>query len=118
MIEIIATPQFDKDIKYYKTKKKYKHVEDDVNSIVLEIEKGNFIGDEIPNLSLSNGKHTYKVRVANSDTNSGKSNGYRVIYYAIDERNVVYLLSIYYKKDEFRVLTNNEIINVINEYCD
>ena len=81
MIEVIATPQFDKDIKHYKVKKKYKHVEDDVNEIVSEIEKGNFVGDEIPNLSLANGRHTYKVRVANSDTNSGKSNGYRVLCY-------------------------------------
>lgn len=58
-----------------------------------------------------------KVRIANSDTKMGKSNGYRMIYYAIKEDESVYLLSIYYKKDDKRVLSNSEIIELVNEYC-
>ena len=47
----------------------------------------------------------------------GKSNGYRMIYYAIKEDLNAYLLSIYYKKDDKRVLTNEEIIELVNKYC-
>ena len=36
-----------------------------------------------------------KVRIANTDTRMGKSNGYRMIYYAIKEDLNAYLLSIY-----------------------
>jgi hypothetical protein len=58
-----------------------------------------------------------KVRIANTDTRMGKSNGYRMIYYAIKEDLNAYLLSIYYKKDDKRVLTNEEIIELVNKYC-
>lgn len=58
-----------------------------------------------------------KVRIANTDTRMGKSNGYRMIYYAIKEDKSIYLLSIYYKKDEKKILSNEEIINLVNEYC-
>lgn len=58
-----------------------------------------------------------KVRVANTDTKMGKSNGYRMIYYAIREDLTIYLLSIYYKKDDNRVLTDDEIIKLVKENC-
>lgn len=58
-----------------------------------------------------------KVRIANTDTRMGKSNGYRMIYYAIKEDECAYLLSIYYKKDDKRVLSNEEIIELVNMYC-
>lgn len=58
-----------------------------------------------------------KVRAANTDTKAGKSNGYRIIYYAIKEDMQVYMLSVYYKKDDKRVLSNKEIIELVNKYC-
>ena len=58
-----------------------------------------------------------KVRIANTDTKMGKANGYRMIYYAIKEDNTVYLLTIYYKKDDKRIINNKEIINLVNKYC-
>ena len=58
-----------------------------------------------------------KVRIANTDTRMGKSNGYRMIYYAIKEDESAYLLSIYYKKDDKRILSNEEIIELVNKYC-
>ncbi|MCI9063829.1 MAG: hypothetical protein HFJ17_04435 [Clostridia bacterium] len=58
-----------------------------------------------------------KVRVANTDTKMGKSNGYRMIYYAIKEDKSIYLLSIYYKKDLRRIISNQEIINLVKKYC-
>lgn len=58
-----------------------------------------------------------KVRIANTDTKVGKTNGYRMIYYAIKEDNTVYLLTIYYKKDDRRIINNDEIVKLVNEYC-
>jgi len=47
---VIPTPQFIEDIDYYKRKKKYRKIDDDVSLIVKELENGNLIGDEIQNL--------------------------------------------------------------------
>jgi len=57
-----------------------------------------------------------KVRIANTDTNKGKSNGYRLIYYAVKTDYTVYLLSIYYKKDDRRVLSDSEIRELAIKY--
>ena len=63
-----------------------------------------------------NNNNVLKVRVANSDTNSGKSNGYRLIYYAVKNDGTIYLLTIYHKKDKENI-TNKEIQELILKYC-
>ena len=115
--EIITTPNFERDIEFYYKKRKYKHIEKDISPVLEELEKGNLIGDEIPNITSILNEHTYKVRVANTDTNVGKSNGYRLIYYAIRDAMTIYLLALYYKKDDNNIPTNTEIIDIINKYC-
>ena len=117
MYHIEFTKRFEQDVAHYRKKKKYYHIEDDISPILEELEKGNLIGDEIPGINPIVGEHTYKVRAANSDTNAGKSDGYRVIYYAIQDDETIFLLTIYYKKDDIRIPTNNEIIGIIEEYC-
>lgn len=72
-----------------------------------------FLGLHINNENNS----VIKVRIANTDTRMGKSNGYRMIYYAIKNDQLAYLLSIYYKKDDKRVLSDDEIIDLVNKYC-
>lgn len=47
----------------------------------------------------------------------GQSNGYRIIYYAVRDDEEVYLLTIYYKKDDNRTPTNQEIIELVETYC-
>lgn len=73
--EIIPTERFEDDIRYYLKKKKFKTIMDDVTEVVDELEKGNLIGDAIPGLVFDDSE-TIKVRIANSDTKVGKSNGY------------------------------------------
>ena len=58
-----------------------------------------------------------KVRIANTDTSRGKSNGYRMIYYAVKDDLDIFLLSIYYKKDDNRILDNREIVELVEKYC-
>jgi mRNA-degrading endonuclease RelE of RelBE toxin-antitoxin system len=81
------------------------------------LEKGILVGDEIPGISYRVGGHTYKVRAANTDTGVGKRSGYRLIYYAIVDETTIFLLTLYYKKDDSRIPTNKEIIQIIEEFC-
>ncbi len=115
--DVKPTEKFEKDVIFYTKKKKYVHIIDDIKTVSKELEQGNFIGDEIPNLKVEAGGHTYKVRAANTDTKSGKSNGYRIIYYVVMDNKVVYLLTIYSKKDDDKVLSNKEIVELIAKYC-
>lgn len=115
--DIIPTPKFQDDLRYYKRKKHYKRIQNDVDCVVEEIEKGNLIGNPIDDLHLPDGEDTYKVRAANTDTCQGKSNGYRIIYYVIKNDLTVYLLTIYSKKDDIKVISNKEIIDLIETYC-
>lgn len=112
---IVPTKRFEKDIKQYA--KRFKSVADDVDEIVKELEKGNLLGDVIPNLEMKdNDNNVVKVRIANSDTHAGKSNGYRLIYYAEKSDGTIYLLTMYYKKDKDNI-SNKEIQELILKYC-
>ena len=64
-----------------------------------------------------NNNKVIKVRVANSDSKMVKSNGYRIIYYAVRNDGKVYLLTIYYKKDDKNIPTNKEIEKLVKKYC-
>lgn len=114
--EVIPTEQFEKDIQYYMKKRKFKNIMDDVEEVVSELEKGNLIGDAIPGLTFEENE-TIKVRIANTDTKVGKSNGYRMIYYAVKSDCEIYLLTIYYKKEDNKIPSNKEIANLVKEYC-
>ncbi len=61
--------------------------------------------------------HTFKARSANTDAKVGQSNGYRIIYYAVRDDREVYLLTIYYKKEDNRIPTDQEIIELVETYC-
>ena len=114
---VIPTPKFEQDIDYYERKKKFKHIVDDVNEIVKDLEKGILVGDVISGIKVPSNNHTYKVRSANTDTKVGKSNGYRIIYYVIKDDKEIYLVTVYYKKEDNAIPTNEQLAEWINEYC-
>ena len=74
------TDRFNDDVKYYIKSKKFtrlpKDIEDIKNDLINGIFKGKIIGD----LDLDENTVAYKIRAKNSNTNVGKSNGYRLIY--------------------------------------
>jgi len=113
---IILTPQFEKDMKYYLKKKKYFKIQDDLDKVIKKLEQGILVGDEISNLHLEINESVFKVRTVNSSANIGKSNGFRLIYYAIKNDKEIYLLTVFSKKDK-KNLSNNEITNLINKFC-
>lgn len=50
------------------------------------------------------GNNTYKARIKNSDNNKGKSAGYRIITYAVDEDFKIYLVTIYSKSEQENII--------------
>ena len=47
-MEIIPTSQFKKDIEYYETKKGFSHITEDIGKVVIDLTRGNLVGNEIP----------------------------------------------------------------------
>lgn len=113
-MQIIPTKYFKADVKFYIRKKKFLKINDDVKTVTTELSKGNLIGDRLEGLNLPENTAAYKVRIANSSTNVGKSHGFRLLYYvAIEEK--IYLMSIYSKKDDSRILNDKQIELMIRD---
>ncbi len=89
MIHFKTTTLFDKQAK--KLGKKYRNLKNDLSSFIEDFEKLHASATSIQ-------KNLYKVRIANSNKNRGKSAGYRVYYY-IQLEETTYLLTIYDKSD-------------------
>ena len=56
----------------------------------------------------------YKIRLANSSVPTGKSKGFRIITYYIDNLNNLYLLSMYSKSDK-DTISDSEIIELLKQ---
>jgi mRNA-degrading endonuclease RelE of RelBE toxin-antitoxin system len=99
-----TTELFDKQAK--KLGKKYRNLKSDLKSLIL-----NF--DSLHQSSTTIQKNLYKIRVANSSKNKGKSAGYRIYYY-IQLEETTYLLTIY-DKSEVEMIDENLLIDLIEE---
>ena len=88
MIEIRFLENFHK--KFKKLHKKNRKLIDDIKKLEEELK-------ENPTAGISLGHGMYKIRMANSSRNIGKSGGFRVISYFVDEDEVVHLVEIYDK---------------------
>ena len=104
-LKIVSTDEFEKDVK--KLFKKYRSIPKD-----LKVVKDTLLQNPKAGISLSN--HTYKLRVSNSSTNSGKSGGFRVIYYFLDSQGNIYLLKIYSKSD-LSTVSDEKILEILKE---
>ena len=100
--KLITTPQFVKSVK--KLSKKYKRIKNDLQNIQKEIENENFI---------DLGYNCFKLRLANSSIPTGKSGGFRVIYYKKIE-DKIYLLEIY-SKTELENIDDSKIIEILKD---
>ncbi len=111
-MKIIPTKYFQNDVRFYVRKKKFLKIDADIKTVTDELEQGNLVGDKMDGLNLPVNTAAYKVRVANSSTNVGKSHGFRIIYYVvIDEK--IYLVTIYSKKDDIRIVSDKQIEQLI-----
>lgn len=88
--------------------RKYRQIKKDVSPIIEALQAGEMVGDQIIGAAYT----LYKVRASNSDSQRGKSGGYRVIYYLKTETRCI-LVTIYSKSDQANITaqTLNRIIN-------
>jgi mRNA-degrading endonuclease RelE of RelBE toxin-antitoxin system len=103
--KVIPTPEFIKNLK--SLSKKYKSIKNDILNLANELEDN-------PTLGTSLGNNTFKIRVKNGDLNKGKSAGYRVITYCINELKEISLVTIYSKSDKENIL-DLELIELIRQ---
>ena len=107
-MEIVATKYFKADVKFYLKKRRFSKINDDIDTVTVELEQGNLLGDRLEDINVPENIAVYKVRIANSSTNVGKSHGFRLIYYVVIEGKI-YLIAIYSKKDDNRVPSDKQI---------
>jgi mRNA-degrading endonuclease RelE of RelBE toxin-antitoxin system len=91
-VTVSASLTFLRTIK--RLRKKYPHIQSDVQPIIEQLLAGETPGDQIQ----ATGYTVYKVRAPNRDAHRGKSGGYRVIYY-IQSASSIVLLLIYSKSE-------------------
>jgi len=93
-----TTDDFDKSAVRFVKKKKFRKLPNQIENLIDDFENGNFSGDLLTRHD-NPAYEVYKKRLPNEDTQTGTSDGYRVIYMVVQEKRVVGLLAIYYKKE-------------------
>jgi mRNA-degrading endonuclease RelE of RelBE toxin-antitoxin system len=109
-VHIDLTPEYKRNLK--ELAKKYRNIRSDTQSVITELQKGNFLGDRLS--GFGENYFIYKVRVKNSNLQKGKSAGYRLIY-CVESPNSVLLLTIY-SKSEREDIGVNEINFILYEF--
>lgn len=89
--EILATPQFRRDIK--KLVKKYPSLKEEYFELVEMLQQN-------PKLGISLGDDCFKIRLAIASKGKGKSGGARIITYVVVKDKTVFLLTIYDKSEK------------------
>ncbi|MEG4036270.1 type II toxin-antitoxin system RelE/ParE family toxin [Microcoleus sp. S36b_A4] len=75
-----------------------------------QLTRGELPGDRIAGVGYA----VFKLRVRNSDTQKGKSGGYRLIYYVQTATGII-LLTLYTKSEQVDIAAE-DIQNIITEY--
>ncbi len=88
-LTIVPTPEFKKSVK--RLFKRYKLIAKDLTDLEKELQNNIYAGVEL-------GRGCFKIRLKNSSVPTGKSGGFRVIYY-LRTQDKIYLLEIYSKSD-------------------
>ncbi|MCG5060257.1 MAG: type II toxin-antitoxin system RelE/ParE family toxin [Limnoraphis sp. WC205] len=109
-VHIDLTPEYKRNLK--ELAKKYRNIRSDTQSVITELQKGNFLGDRLS--GFGENYFIYKVRVKNSNLQKGKSAGYRLIY-CVESPNSVLLLTIY-SKSEQEDISVQAINSILDEF--
>jgi len=104
-LKIISLESFSKDVK--KLYKKYRKIADDLKVLEKELYSD-------PKCGIELGSNCYKIRLKNSSVPTGKSGGFRVIYYYLDARSNVYLMAMY-SKSELENISDDRLVEILKE---
>jgi len=107
-IEIITTPEFDKQ--YKRLKKKYQSLKNDLLLLEKELEQN-------PEPGVSLGGNIRKIRISIKSKGKGKSGGARVITYTVLATilNKRILLVTMYDKSEEDSISDDEIKRILRD---
>jgi hypothetical protein len=105
---ITFTPDFKRE--YKRLAKKYISLDSDMKELIEELKK-------TPTLGTPLGNNAFKIRLAISSKNKGKSGGARIITYFISDDNELYLLSIY-DKSEYDNVSEKAIKSLIEHLLE
>lgn len=108
LIQVIVSPTFNRNLRTLA--KKYRSIRNDIQPIIEQLAQGELPGDRITGVGYA----VFKLRVRNSDTQKGKSGGYRLIYYVQTAMGII-LLTVYTKSEQVDILAE-DIQNIITEY--
>ncbi|MEA3552814.1 MAG: hypothetical protein U9R39_00270 [Campylobacterota bacterium] len=104
-LKITNLSNFSKDAK--RLYKKYKNLPADLKTLQIELLNN-------PKVGINLGSNCYKIRLENSSVPTGKSKGFRVIYYYLDKQNNIYLMAIY-SKSELSNISDSKIVDILKE---
>jgi mRNA-degrading endonuclease RelE of RelBE toxin-antitoxin system len=107
-VQVEAAPVFNRNLR--KLAKKYRSIRNDLQPVIEQLEQGELPGDQIPGVGYA----VFKLRVRNSDTRTGKSGGYRLIYYLKTTTGII-LLTVYAKSEQVDIATD-DIQSIITDY--
>ena len=108
-ITIYTLSTFVKDVK--RLHKKYKKLSNDLKQL-------NSLLQQNPNAGIALGSNLFKIRLANSSIPTGKSSGFRVVYYYFDGHQQLYLATLFSKRDLENISDEKllDIINMVNQH--
>ena len=106
--KIIALPPFERELK--RLSKKYPSIKGDFAIFIAQITKNPIQGTPI-------GKDCYKIRIAITSKQKGKSGGARIITCVKLVKQKIYLLAIYDKSDKENISDNelDRLLKIIAE---
>jgi len=107
-VQLEFTPLFKRRLKGLA--KKYRQIQIDIQPIFDRLLLGDLVGDQISGTTYT----VYKVRTKNSDAQSGKSGGYRLIYQVKTPTEIIFHLI--YSKSEQVTVNADEIQEMIEAY--
>jgi len=108
---VVLTTPFKKSVK--QLNKRYPHINQDMQLAISTLTTNPYLGQIIQGTS-----GIRKLRVRNTDLQKGKSGGYRLLYYALDEpQQILYPLLVYVKSDQADV-TQQELQSLLAELSD
>jgi len=111
MLNIINLSSFTKDAKLLH--KKYKQLPHDLKELKRVLLKN-------PKAGVSLGNDLYKIRLANSSIPTGKSGGFRVVYYyfvanELTNENNLYLLTLFSKRD-IENISDDKLLTILQQH--
>lgn len=110
---VVVSPEFKRDIK--PLVKKYKTLMQSVNDLQKELIENPFLG-------VSYGSGMFKVRLADKSKGSGKSGGFRILYYHLEKTSegITMLLTNIYDKSDIGTIKKADAVDqlhdIIKEY--